>query len=171
MQSGRESSQPAPAWRSRDYVLKPAQRLLLHHGEPVHVEERVFDLLVLLLRHHHRALQQREIISALWGNRPVSDATLRQLVYKARRVLGDDGEHQATIRTLYGRSLQWVGPVEELVDEYEDGLPQGSGLQGRSGPVESTVAGSVAAEAETQPSRQRAGKCAGAVCRATGCPG
>ena len=106
-------SVPASAcWRCRDFVVEPGQRRLLRDGVEIKVEDRVLDLIVLLIRHRDRALDRREIIDTLWGPRPVSDATLRQLVHKARRTLDDDGEHQSVIRTLYGRSLQWVAPVE-----------------------------------------------------------
>lgn len=101
-------------WRWGEFLLRPAQRQLLRGGRPVAVEDRVFDLLVLLLQHRERPIDRQEVIAAIWGKRPVSDATLRQLVYKTRRAIGDDGEHQATIATLYGRSLQWVAPVEIL---------------------------------------------------------
>ncbi|HET7161256.1 MAG TPA: winged helix-turn-helix domain-containing protein [Rhodanobacteraceae bacterium] len=101
-------------WRFGSFALQPFQRRLLRDGVPVDLEERVFDLIVLLVRHHDYALDRREITEALWGARPVSDNTLRQLVHKARRALGDDGEHQNFIRTLHGRSLQWVAPIEPV---------------------------------------------------------
>jgi len=107
---------PVAGWRWGAYLLRPAQRQLWRAGIPVEVEDRVFDLLLLLLQHRDRALDRQEVIGAIWGRRPVTDATLRQLVYKARRVVGDDGEHQATISTLYGRSLQWVAPAEPVYE-------------------------------------------------------
>lgn len=100
------------AWRSGEFELQPAQRRLLRGGKAVDIEERVFDLIALLIENHERALDQREITTTLWGSRPVSDGTLRQLVYKARRALDDDGDRQDVIRTLHGRSLQWVAPLE-----------------------------------------------------------
>ena len=111
LQGTAPESQSAMAWRYQDYVVRPAHRRISHHGADVEVEDRVFDLILLLLQHRDRALERREIIETLWGRRPVSDATLRQLVHKARRVFDDDGERQAVIRTLYGRSLQWVAPL------------------------------------------------------------
>lgn len=111
MQTLLSNAMPASAWRWGAYLLRPAQRQLLRDGEPIEVEDRVFDLLQLLLQQRERPLLRQEVIAALWGKRPVGDATLRQLVYKARQAIGDDGEHQATIATLYGRSLQWVAPV------------------------------------------------------------
>lgn len=107
---------PVAGWRWGAYLLRPAQRQLWRAGALVEVEDRVLDLLLLLLQNRDRALDRQEVIGAIWGRRPVSDATLRQLVYKARRVVGDDGEHQATISTLYGRSLQWVAPAEPVYE-------------------------------------------------------
>lgn len=111
---------PASAWYWGDYVLDPARRRLTCKGEPVEIEDRVFDLLALLLQRRERPLDRQEISAAIWGKRPVSDATLRQLVYAARRAVGDDGESQHTISTLYGRGLQWVAPLE-MVFETDDG--------------------------------------------------
>lgn len=106
----------ANGWRFGEFVLWPARRRLLRDGVPVTIEERPFDLLVLLTTHWDRPLNRGEVTVALWGPRPVSDNTLRQLVYKARQAVGDDGEQQSVIRTLHGRSLQWVAPLEPIVD-------------------------------------------------------
>lgn len=114
MKDSVDDAVPAAAWAWGDYRLFPAERRLTRGGRPVEVEDRVLDLLVLLLKHRDHALDRQAVIAAIWGKRPVSDATLRQLVYKARRAIGDDGEHQSSICTLYGRSVQWVAPVEEV---------------------------------------------------------
>ena len=114
VQGWRSDGEPALTWRWGEYQLSPAQRRLRCGEAPVAVEDRTLDLLLLLLRNRDRALDRQEIIGAIWGKRPVSDATLRQLVYKARRAVGDDGESQSVIRTLYGRSLQWVAPVQHM---------------------------------------------------------
>lgn len=114
-----QDPQPTPVVTGRRYgafVLKPTARRLLREDTELKVEDRVFDLIMLLLQHRDRALDRREIIDTLWGSPPISDATLRQLVHKARRALDDDGERQGVIRTLYGRSLQWVDAVEPVQD-------------------------------------------------------
>lgn len=106
----------ADTFRSGDYVIAAATRRLLRDGTAVELEAKVFDLILLLVRNHERALGKQEIIEALWGRRPITDAALSQLIYKARRACGDDGERQAVIRTIYGRGLQWVAPVQEIDD-------------------------------------------------------
>lgn len=98
-------------YRCGDYAILAGPRRVLRSGEPVEAEAKVFDLILLLLENRQRALDKQEIVTALWGKRPVTDAALSQLVYKARRVFHDDGEHQAVIRTVYGRGLQWIAPI------------------------------------------------------------
>lgn len=108
---------PASAWCWGDgYVLDPGRRRLTRHGAPVSVDDRALDLIILLLQNQTRAVERREFIAAIWNGRPVSDNTVRHLVCKARRAVGDDGEQQAVIATQYGRSLKWIAPLEVLLD-------------------------------------------------------
>lgn len=107
----------AREFQSGDCVIRPATRRLLRDGAEVELEAKVFDLILLLVRDHARALDKQELIEKLWGKRPITDAALSQLIYKARRACGDDGDRQAVIRTIYGRGLQWVAPVREVILE------------------------------------------------------
>lgn len=102
----------AAGYRCGDFIILPPTRQLLRDGHPVELEAKVLDLIVLLLEHRERALGKQDIIERLWGSRPVTDAALSQLVYKARRALDDDG--RSVIRTVYGHGLQWIAPVEAL---------------------------------------------------------
>lgn len=109
-----DATQPG-GWRCGEFLIEPARRRLLRAGALVELEERTFDLIALLAANHDRAIDRREITCALWGTRPVSETTLRQVVYKARQALGDDGRRQGVIRTLHGRSLRWVAPIEAVI--------------------------------------------------------
>lgn len=114
---GVDSAQAPPgAWQCGAYMIVPASRRLLHEGRPVELEAKVFDLVLLLVEHRERALGKQQVIEALWGSRPVSDAALSQLVFKARRAFGDDGRQGRVIRTVYGRGLQWIAEVEPVPD-------------------------------------------------------
>jgi len=100
-------------YRCGVYTISPAERRLFRDGDRVDLEAKVFDLILLLVENRNRALSKQEVIDALWGQRPVTDTALSQLLYKARRALDDDGERQDVIRTVYGRGPQWVAPVVE----------------------------------------------------------
>ncbi|HET6633102.1 MAG TPA: winged helix-turn-helix domain-containing protein [Rhodanobacteraceae bacterium] len=105
----------AVAFQSGRFTIEPATRRLLRDGEPVELEAKVFDLILLLLEQRQRALDKRELVETLWRGRPVTDAALSQLVYKARRALDDDGGRQQVIRTVYGHGLQWVAPLDPVL--------------------------------------------------------
>jgi DNA-binding winged helix-turn-helix (wHTH) protein len=98
-------------WQYGDVVVDPLQRRLIRKGVVIDVEQRAFDLIVLLAARRGQAVDRREITAALWGPRPVGENALRQVVYKARRALADDGARQVAIRTMHGRSLRWVAPI------------------------------------------------------------
>jgi DNA-binding winged helix-turn-helix (wHTH) protein/tetratricopeptide (TPR) repeat protein len=106
-------------YRTGEFLIDLDAREIRRGGRVVDVEAKVFDLIALLLVHRDRALSKRELNQALWADRPVTDAALSQQLRKARRALGDDGDAQAVIRTVYGRGLRWVAPVtiETTLDE------------------------------------------------------
>ncbi|MEM7444397.1 MAG: winged helix-turn-helix domain-containing protein [Pseudomonadota bacterium] len=83
-------------------------------GAQVAVEPRVFDLLVFLAGNPDRTVTKEEVIAEIWGDRIVSDAALSTLVKAARKVLGDDGTSQHTIRTVHGRGFRFVAEIESV---------------------------------------------------------
>ncbi|MEP7044012.1 MAG: winged helix-turn-helix domain-containing protein [Dokdonella sp.] len=103
---------PPTRYRYNEFRIDLDAREIRRDGERVDVEAKVFDLIALLLANRERALSKRELNTALWGDRPVTDAALSQQLRKARRALGDDGDAQRVIRTVHGRGLRWVAPVE-----------------------------------------------------------
>jgi len=138
---------PAREYHSGDCVILPATRRLLREGAEVELEAKVFDLILLLVHDHARALGKQELIEKLWGRRPITDAALSQLIYKARRACGDDGERQTVIRTIYGRGLQWVPPVHCIAAE--------AGAHADSGPSPMVAAPTHPAASNPQPAVAR----------------
>lgn len=104
---------PTPSrFRTGDYRIDLDTREIRCGDRLVELEAKAFDLIALLLAGRDRALSKQELNAALWGDRPVTDAALSQQLRKARRALGDDGDAQRVIRTVHGRGLRWVAPVE-----------------------------------------------------------
>ncbi len=101
------------SYRFDDYALDPRTRRLTQRGREIAVEPRVFDLVVYLVAQRPRAIGRDELIAAVWGRVDGSDATLAQAILKARRLFGDDGSAQRTIRTVARFGYQWVAATEE----------------------------------------------------------
>ncbi|MET0230514.1 MAG: winged helix-turn-helix domain-containing protein, partial [Rhodanobacteraceae bacterium] len=104
-------------YRFDDVEIDLDAREIVRSGERADVEAKVFDLIELLLLARGRALSKGELTSALWADRPVTDAALSQQLRKARRALGDDGDAQRVIRTVHGRGLRWVAEVSEIAGD------------------------------------------------------
>ncbi|HJT97911.1 MAG TPA: winged helix-turn-helix domain-containing protein, partial [Rhodanobacteraceae bacterium] len=74
---------PIGRYRFADVEIDLGARELRRAGRHVEVEAKVFDLIELLLLARGRALSKTELVGALWGDRPVTDAALSQQLRKA----------------------------------------------------------------------------------------
>jgi DNA-binding winged helix-turn-helix (wHTH) protein/tetratricopeptide (TPR) repeat protein len=99
-------------YRFDDFALDPAARRLTRNGRDSAIEPRVLELVVYLVEHRERAVGRDELIAAVWGRIDSSDATLAQAILKARRLFGDDGNAQRTIRTVARFGYQWVAATD-----------------------------------------------------------
>ncbi len=91
-----------------EYRLDRSARELRRNGAPVAVPTRVFDCLLYLIENRDRAIGRDELVAALWGRADVSDAQLGQIVLRARRAVGDDGNDQRFIRTMPKYGYRWT---------------------------------------------------------------
>src|SRR5215467_10057392 len=100
-------------FRFADFEIDVARHELRRAGMIVHVEPQVFDLLVHLIRNRDRIVSKDELFDSIWQGRIVSEATISSRISAARRALGDSGNDQSFIRTLYKRGFRFVGEVDE----------------------------------------------------------
>ena len=101
-------------YRFEDAELDTAVFELRVHGDRVPVEPQVFEVLAYLIEHRERLVPRTELLDAIWNDRFVSDGALASRITAARAAIGDDGRSQRCIRTVHGRGLQFVAPVDEL---------------------------------------------------------
>jgi DNA-binding winged helix-turn-helix (wHTH) protein len=77
----------------------------LHRGtdaQAVHLSQKGFELLRILIEARPRAIAKRELHERLWPDTFVSEATLSSLVAEVREALGERGRQTQFIRTLHG---------------------------------------------------------------------
>jgi DNA-binding winged helix-turn-helix (wHTH) protein len=101
-------------YRFGDYRLLPAARELWQDGRMLSVTRLAFDCIAYLVEHRHRAVGRDELVAALWGRVDVAEARVSELVLRARRTVGDDGQRQNAIRTVPGFGYRWVAETESL---------------------------------------------------------
>lgn len=106
---------PTVNFRFDDYELRPRLRQLLHHGRPLPLGARAFDLLHALVEHRDRVLGHEELLALCWPGLVVEENNLRQQVAALRRTLGAE-----VVATVAGRGYRFGCAVEAVE---EPGLP------------------------------------------------
>jgi len=93
------------------FRLLPAQRLLLHAGNPVRLGSRALDMLIALLDRPGELVTKDELISRVWPHTHVEEGNLKVQMAVLRRVLGDGKDGARYIATDTGRGYRFVAPV------------------------------------------------------------
>jgi len=96
-----------------NFALDTDRRELRTGDAEVAVEPQVFDLLELLIRNRDRVVSRDDLIEHVWQGRIVSESALATRINAARRAIGDDGTHQALIKTVARKGVRFVGDVRE----------------------------------------------------------
>ncbi|MGN6520177.1 MAG: winged helix-turn-helix domain-containing protein [Dokdonella sp.] len=97
-----------------EYRFLPSARELWRGARHLTLPRRTFECIEHLIVHRDRAVGRDELVAAVFGRSNVSDAQLGQIVLRARRVVGDDGNVQHTIRTIAGYGYRWVAETREI---------------------------------------------------------
>jgi DNA-binding winged helix-turn-helix (wHTH) protein len=92
-----------------DVELDGSLFVLRRAGTSIHVQPKVFNMLLLLAKAGERVVFREEIVEALWPGVSVGEASLSRVIVEARRAIGDD--HQNIIVTVRGRGFRLAVPV------------------------------------------------------------
>jgi pimeloyl-ACP methyl ester carboxylesterase/DNA-binding winged helix-turn-helix (wHTH) protein len=101
-------------YKFESFEIDASTRELFADGLAVHMEPKVFELLLHLIERCDRVVSRDELVEAIWEGRFISDSAIATAVKAARRAIGDDGSAQRYIKTIHGRGFRFVGPLETL---------------------------------------------------------
>ena len=94
------------------FVLDPQERILLADGKPVHLANKVFDTLLLLIRHNGRLLTKDEMMSSIWEESFVEESNLAKNISRLRKILNADDVEM--IETLPKRGYRFAAEVTQI---------------------------------------------------------
>jgi DNA-binding winged helix-turn-helix (wHTH) protein len=83
------------------YVLDTERRELRHGAGVVSLEPQVFDILEYLIRNREHVVSKDDLFASIWNGRLVSESALSTRINAARGAIGDNGEEQRLIRTVF----------------------------------------------------------------------
>lgn len=107
----------------------PARRLA-RDGQEVHVERKVFDLLVYLCSKPGQAVSRDELLTAVWSRSVASDTVVAQAISKLRTLLTEQADLAAAISTVRGVGYRLDASPAALAAQAQPSWPalQGSWL-------------------------------------------
>ncbi len=94
------------------FVLNPQERVLLADGKAVHLTDKIFDTLLLLIQHNGRLLTKDEMMTTLWEESFVEESNLAKNISRLRKILNADGNE--LIETLPKRGYRLSSDVKEI---------------------------------------------------------
>lgn len=101
-------------YRFGPYELRPAERLLLRDGEPVHLRARGFDVLLALVEQQGAVVSKPQLLERVWAGVVVEDNNLTVQITALRKLFGP-----GAIATATGRGYRWNWPLTVLHAEVE----------------------------------------------------
>ncbi len=99
------------------FTLDKSLLELQQSGKRVAIEPKAFDLLMYLAQNNNRTVTKEEIFAEVWNDRIVSDSALSSQIKAVRKVLGDNGKTQHTIRTIHGRGFRFIAKIDETLND------------------------------------------------------
>lgn len=93
------------------YRMEPAERLLLRDGVPVPLEPKVFETLLVLIRHEGRLVTKDQLMKEVWPDTFVEESNLVRHISILRKALSRADEEPAYIETVPKLGYRFVGHV------------------------------------------------------------
>ena len=100
------------AYRFDDVRVDVASFRVERAGQPVPLEPKAFDLLLLLIERQGQVVTKQEILDTVWRQTAVTDNALTRIVAHLRKALDDDARDARYIETVPTRGYRWLVPVE-----------------------------------------------------------
>jgi DNA-binding winged helix-turn-helix (wHTH) protein/Tol biopolymer transport system component len=98
------------------FRLDPAQRLLLRDRQPVPLQPKAFETLLVLVRNSEKVVLKDELLNAVWADTFVEESNLTQNIFVLRKALGDVDGGRRYIMTVPGRGYRFAETVRVIPD-------------------------------------------------------
>jgi DNA-binding winged helix-turn-helix (wHTH) protein/tetratricopeptide (TPR) repeat protein len=102
------------------FRLDAGKLLLLRGGEHVPLTPKVFETLLLLVKHAGEVLEKEVLIRAVWPDAIVEENNLNQNISVLRRVLGEIRGENRFIATVPGKGYRFIPKVRSLTARVSD---------------------------------------------------
>jgi DNA-binding winged helix-turn-helix (wHTH) protein len=105
------------AYRFDNFYLDAANRRLLRDGQPLALNSKYFDVLLLLVSRGGQLVEKASLFEEIWSGVFVTDAALTQCIKDIRKQLGDDAANPRYIKTVPKHGYVFIGEVTALATD------------------------------------------------------
>src|ERR1700739_3714870 len=95
------------------YRLDMNRRLLFRGDDPVPIQQKALDILIVLVQREGEVVSKDELMEAVWPNSFVEESNLTQSIFVLRKALGEGSRENRYIATVPGRGYRFVARLEE----------------------------------------------------------
>jgi len=99
------------------FRMDPDRRQLLRQNQPVPLQSKAFDILLVLVENSEKIVSKDELMKAVWPDTFVEESNLAQHIFVLRKTLGDAVEEKRYIVTVPGRGYRFAGAVRVVNEE------------------------------------------------------
>src|SRR5690606_16004372 len=107
---------PRDEFRFGRFSLLPVTRSVLQDGERVHLGNRAFDILHLLVEKAGSFVTNEEIVARVWPRTIVVESNLRVHVAAIRKALGDGRDGHRYIVNVPNNGYKFIADVERVTN-------------------------------------------------------
>jgi TolB-like protein/DNA-binding winged helix-turn-helix (wHTH) protein/thioredoxin-like negative regulator of GroEL len=108
------------------FRLDVRQRQLLRDRNPISIQPKAFEILLVLVRNSENVVLKDDLLSAVWPDTFVEESNLTQNIFVLRKALGDGDGGRRYIITVPGRGYRFAEKVRTVaeLDETETESPR-----------------------------------------------
>ena len=101
------------------FRVDPDRQILLRDNQPIPITPKVFETLLILVRHSGEVVTKDELMRELWPDAFVEESNLSQNIFMLRKALGDAPEARRHIVTIPGRGYRFATVVRTVTQAAE----------------------------------------------------
>src|ERR1700739_634390 len=113
-----ESRQLRELYEFGPFRIDPEKETLLRAGEPVPLQPKTFQILLVLVRHNRELVSKDDLMKTVWPDTFVEETNLSRNISMLRKALGESPQDRQYILTVPGRGYRLAQNVR-LVPEQE----------------------------------------------------
>jgi DNA-binding winged helix-turn-helix (wHTH) protein/tetratricopeptide (TPR) repeat protein len=102
------------------FRIDPDQRQLLRQNQPVALQPKAFDILLVLVENSEKVVSKDDLMKSVWPDTFVEESNLAQHIFVLRKTLGDAVEEKRYIVTVPGRGYRFAQAVHAVALEGVD---------------------------------------------------